>query len=85
MTSDDELYQHWLEQQRGQRPGPELTDRIMAVATQADIIQPTTWLVLVLMWIERSRLRRFAACAGALLAGSTPFVYLAYISRAFVF
>ena len=85
MTSDDQLYQQWLEQQRGQHPSPELTDQIMAVVTQVDISQPTSRLVLVLMWIERSRLRRFAACAGALLAGSPPFVYLAYFSRAFGF
>ena len=85
MKSDDELYQHWLEQKRGQRARRELTDRIMTVVTDANISQHSERLVLALMWIEQSRLRRFAACAGALLAGSPPFVYFAYISRAFLF
>ena len=57
----------------------------MAAVKRADINQPESRLMLVLMWVERSRLRRVAACVGALLVGSTPFVYVAYVLKAFVF
>ena len=83
--NSDKLYQRWLEQRRGERPVPELTDRVMAAVTRTDIGRPATRLVLALIWIDRSRARRLAACVGALLLGSMPFVYLAYISQAFVF
>ena len=84
MKSKDELYQHWLKQRRSERPDPELSDRVMAAVTQVDISQPGSRLVLVLMWIECSRLRRLSACVGALLVGSMPFIYLAYISQVFI-
>ena len=85
MKSKDELYQHWLKQRRSERPDPELSDRVMAAVSGADISQPASRVVLVLMWVERSRLRRLSACVGALMVGSMPFIYLAYISQAFVF
>jgi hypothetical protein len=84
MKSHDELYQQWLEQRRKTRPDAELTDRVMSAVARAESSRPASRLVLLLMWIDRSRARRFAACAGALAAGSAPFIYLAYISRAFV-
>ena len=85
MNSDDERYQHWLERRRSERSSPELTDHVMAAVTRADISQPVLRLVLVLLWIDRSHLRRLAACIGALLLGSMPFIYVAYISQVFVF
>ena len=85
MKSDDQRYQHWLEHRRSTRSDPNLTDRVMASITRTSVGRPASRGVLLLMWMDRSRLRRFAACIGALLVGSVPFVYLAYISQVFIF
>ena len=85
MKTDNELYQRWIEQRRAERPGPELTDRVMMALTRASISQPPSRPGLLLMWIDCSRLRRLAACVGAFLVGSMPFVYVACISQAIVF
>ncbi len=85
MISNDELYQRWLDQRRGEQPRGDLTDRVMAAVTQADVGQSTSRLAIALTWIDRSRPRRLAACTGALLVGSMPFLYVAYMAQAFIF
>ncbi len=85
MNSDDELYRDWLALRRAERPGPELTDRVMESVASADIHESVSRRMHLLTWIDRSRARRRAACFGALAVGSVPFIYFAYVSQLFAF
>ena len=84
MKPHDELYQLWLEQRRSEHPTPDLADRVMNAIAEAEAGRRASRLVLLLLWVDRTRTRRLAVCAAALLIGSLPFLYLAHISKAFV-
>ena len=81
MNSDDELYRQWIDQRRGGTADPELGERIMESVQD----RAASRTVILLMWLDRSRWARMAACSAALLLGSAPFVYLVYVSQAIPF
>jgi hypothetical protein len=41
----------------------------------------TIWWLRLILWIEHSRLARWAVCGGALAIGGLPFVFLAYVAQ----
>ena len=85
MKTDEELYRSWLQHRRDRRPDSDLSDRIMASVSKTEMTRRVSRLLALVMWIDRSGIRRLTACLVALAVGSLPFVYLAYISKAFVF
>jgi hypothetical protein len=75
----DDWYLAWIEQRRAAAPPEEMPDRVMQL-----VMIPTREQEVVALriasWIERSRVARCAACAAAMLIGSTPFVaYFAFL------
>jgi hypothetical protein len=78
-------YEEWLEDRRSVRPSSDLADRIMGVVITRETTRRISLLIRVGLWIERSRLTRYAACAVALLVGSTPFLFLAHVAQLIVF
>jgi len=83
--TDDDIYQQWLARRHSDTVDAGLTDRVMEAIAQSAWVRVTSRRLRLLTWIERSRMRCAAACGGALLVGSLPFVYLAYICQALVF
>jgi hypothetical protein len=85
MTFEDERYEQWVERRRADQAAPELTDRVMAAIARSEDSGRASSLLLLLMWVDRSWVRRIAACAAAFMVGSIPFAYIAYISKALPF
>ena len=73
----DDWYRAWIEQRRAVAPPDEMSARVMQLVME---VPPRETEVLVLRWIERSRVARCVACGAAMLIGSIPFVtYFAYL------
>lgn len=83
--TDDQEYEEWLERRRSTSPSRELTGRIMSSVSHRETPRRLALLIRVGLWIERSRATRYAACAAALLIGSTPFLFLAHVAQLIVF
>jgi hypothetical protein len=83
--AEDRDYEEWLEQRRSISPPCELADRIMSSVSDRETTRRVSWLICVAIWVEKSRLARYAACAAALLIGSTPFLFLAHAAQLIVF
>ena len=76
----DDWYQAWLEQQRAAAPPGGLPDRVMQLVMEMPRAEKQVLPLRIANWIERSRVARCAACAAAMLIGSTPFVaYFAFL------
>ena len=78
-------YEKWMEDRRSVRPSSDLAERIMGAVSDRRAAGRISLLIKVGLWIERSRLTRYAACAVALLVGSTPFLFLAHVAQLIVF
>jgi hypothetical protein len=75
----DDWYQAWIEQRRAAAPPDEMPDRVMQSVMELQTEEKPVFAVRIAGWIERSRVACCAACAAAMLIGSTPFVaYFAY-------
>jgi len=83
--TDDRDYDEWLEQRRSIGPPCELVDQIMSLVSDRETTRRVSWLICVGLWVEKSRLARYAACAVALLIGSAPFLFLARVAQLIVF
>jgi hypothetical protein len=83
--TDEQDYDSWLENRRSLRPPGELADRIMSALSRRETARRVSSLLRVGLWIESSRLTRYAACTAALLVGSMPFLFLAHVAQIIVF
>jgi len=81
--ADEPMYDEWIVSRRAAEPSRELTDRVMAAVEE----QPARRKRYVRFSdrMNESRLVRWAACLAALLVGSLPFLYAAYVSQLPVF
>ena len=76
----DDWYQAWIDQRRAAAPPDELPDRVMQLVMEEQTREDQIVALRIARWIDRSRAARFAACAAAMLIGSTPFVaYFAFL------
>jgi hypothetical protein len=76
----DDWYLAWIEQRRAAAPPDELPDRVMLLVTEIPTREEEVVALRIASWIDRSRVARCAACAAAMLIGSTPFVaYFAFL------
>ena len=83
--SFEESYQRWLDERRGERPSSAFANRVMESIERDGDSRLRLSLPSMVRWIDRSRSRQLAACVAALVIGSSPFVYLAYVSQTVVF
>ena len=76
----DDWYLAWIEQRRAAAPPEELPDRVMQLVMDMPTSEKQVVVLRIASWMDRSRVARFAACAAAMLIGSTPFVaYFAFL------
>jgi hypothetical protein len=83
MMADEPMYDEWIAHRRAAEPSRELTDRVMAEVEERDV-QRKRYVRLVDRMNE-SRPARWAACLTALLVGSLPFFFVAYLAELLVF
>jgi len=76
----NDWYLAWIEQRRAAAPRDELPDRVMQLVREEQTREEQVVALRIASWIDRSRVARCAACAAAMLIGSTPFVaYFAFL------
>ena len=92
--TDNSMYDEWIANRQSIEPSPELTDRVMAAVsgeepgTVSDAVEdglPREHYVCLADRLNQSRPVRFVACATALLIGSVPFLYVAYVVQSPLF
>jgi hypothetical protein len=83
MMTDEPLYDEWIANRRAVEPSRELIDRVMA-AVEARDVQRKRY-VRFADRMNESRPARWAACLAALLVGSLPFLFVAYVAQLPVF
>ncbi len=81
--ADEPMYDEWIANRRAAEPSRELTDRVMAAVEERDV-QRNRYVSLADRMNE-SRPARWAACLAALLVGSLPFLFVAYVAELLVF
>ncbi len=81
--ADEPMYDEWIANRRAAEPSRELTDRVMAAVEERDVQRKRYVRLAVRM--NESRPARWAACLAALLVGSLPFVFVAYVAELLVF
>ena len=81
--ADEPMYDEWIANRRAAEPSREVTDRVMAAVEERDV-QPKCYARLADRMNE-SRPARWAACLAALLVGSLPFLFVAYVAELLVF
>lgn len=81
--ADEPMYDEWIANRRAAEPSRELTDRVMAAVEERDV-QRNRYVRLADRMNE-SRPARWAACLAALLVGSLPFLFVAYVAQSLVF
>lgn len=80
--ADEQIYDDWLARCRSVSPPPDLTDCVMnSVEERAN--RPRN--VLLAERMNASLSTRLAACLAALLVGSLPFLFVAYVAQSLVF
>ena len=80
---NEPMYDEWLANRRAAEPSGDLADRIMAtVEEQAGQGGRTVRLA---DRMNESRPARWAACLAALVVGSLPFLFVAYVAELLVF
>lgn len=77
------IYDDWISDRWAAEPSPELTDRIMAVVEERE--KQRQHFVRLADRINESRPARWAACLAALLVGTLPFLFVAYVAEMAVF
>jgi hypothetical protein len=76
----DDWYLAWIEQRRAAAPPDELPDRVVQLVIEEQTREDLAVALRIASWIDRSLVARCAACAAAMLVGSTPFVaYFAFL------
>ncbi len=81
--ADEPMYDEWIAGRRAIEPSRELTDRVMAAVEAQDARRKRY--VRLADRMNASRPARWAACVAALLVGSLPFLYFAYLAQLPVF
>ena len=81
--TDEPMYDEWIANRRAVEPSRELTDRVMA-AVEGRVVHRKRCVRLADRMNE-SRSARWAACLAAILAGSLPFLCVAYVAELLVF
>ncbi len=81
--ADEPMYDEWIANRRAAEPSRELTDRVMAAVEERDVqrkryVRPADRM-------NESRPARWAACLAALLVGSLPFLFVAYVAQSLAF
>jgi hypothetical protein len=83
MMAVEPMYDEWIANRRAAKPSPELTDRVMAAVEERDVQRKRY--VRLADRMNESRPARWAACLAALLVGSLPFLFVAYVAQSPVF
>ncbi len=83
MMIDEPVYDEWVANRRAAEPSRELTDRVMAAVEERD--RQRRRYVRLAVFMNQSRLARWSACTAALLVGSLPFLFVAYVAQSLVF
>lgn len=81
--ADEPMYDEWIANRRAAEPSRELTDRVMAAVEERDVQRKRY--VRLADRMNESRPARWAACLAALLVGSLPFLFVAYVAELLVF
>ncbi len=81
--ADEPMYDEWIANRRAAEPSRELTDRVMAAVEERDVQRKRY--VRLADRMNESRPARWAACLAALLVGSLPFLFVAYVAQSLVF
>jgi len=81
--ADEPMYDEWIANRRAAEPSRELTDRVMAAVEERDVQRKRY--VRLADRMNESRPARWAACLAALLVGSLPFLFAAYVAELLVF
>ena len=81
--ADEPMYDEWIANRRAVAPSCELTDRVMALVEERDVQRKRS--VRLADRMNESRPARWAACLAALLAGSLPFLFVAYVAQLLVY
>lgn len=81
--ADEPMYDEWIANRRAAEPSRELTDRVMAAVEERDVQRKRY--VRLADRMNESRPARWAACLAALLVGSLPFLFVAYVAQLPVF
>ena len=79
----EQHYDKWIANRRVAEPSCDLTDRVMNAVEGRDVGRK--WYVRMADRINESRMACCAACLVALLAGSLPFLFVAYVAQSLVF
>ncbi len=77
----DDFYNEWLAQRRQELPPPTLSDQIMQRVGEMERHQHAVWWLRLMQRVEHSWVSRWAVCGVALVVGSVPFLYLAYVAQ----
>lgn len=77
------MYDEWIAYRRAAEPSRDLTDRVMA-AVEERSVQRKPHLRLADRMNE-SLPARWAACVAAMLIGSLPFLFVAYVAQLLVY
>lgn len=81
-TSNDQMYHQWIASRRTAMPPRDLVDRVIVAIEKRD---PPSNYVHFVDGPNPSPLVRCAACFAALLVGSLPFLFVAYVAQSLVF
>ena len=81
--ADEPMYDEWIANRRAAEPSRELTDRVMAAVEERGVQRKRY--VRFADRMNQSRPARWAACLAALLVGSLPFLFVAYVAELLVF
>lgn len=81
--ADEPMYDEWIANRRAAEPSRELTDRVMAAVEERDVQRKRY--VRLADRMNESRPARWAACLAALLVGSLPFLFVAFVAELIVF
>ena len=81
--ADEPMYDEWIANRRAAEPSRELTDRVMAAVEERDVQRKRY--VRLADRMNEARPARWAACLAALLVGSLPFLFIAYVAQLPVF
>ena len=81
--ADEPMYDEWIANRRAAEPSRELTDRVMAAVEERDVQRKRY--VRLADRMNESRPARWAACLAALVVGSLPFLFVAYVAELLVF
>lgn len=81
--ADGPMYEEWIANRRTAEPPRGLTDRVMAAVEERNVQRQRY--VRLADRMNQSRLARWAACLAALLVGSLPFLFVAYVAELLVF